>query len=170
MKNKKGVVSVIVVLLALIIGAVIGGIIYSNLDKNDNNYYSGNDYYDDNYDNQYDSGNDYYDDNSYDNDYYNDYQDTGYDNSYNDYPDYYSDSPDPNQDYQGEYQGQGQIDPNVNTKCGYLDLPCCEGTIERDPWGTMYVANRCFDDLECRAGYCVEGPEFEAYDRSNIYG
>ena len=161
MDNKKGLVGFLAVLIALIIGVVLGAAVINIMNDSNNppiSNYDSNNYDNNNYDNQNNDYDDNYDDPNYDN------YDTSYDDDYDDYdnqdfPDYYSDTPD-------RYQDQ----PLSGSKCGYFDLPCCEGTIEKDPWGGLYVANRCLDsELECRAGYCVEGPTYEAYDRNANY-
>ncbi|MFH1802550.1 MAG: hypothetical protein ABH864_03790 [archaeon] len=144
MMNKRGFLGFLGVLVLLIIGVAIGALAVSiwSDSSSSNSYSSGYD--------TYDSGYEDYDSYDYDRN----YQDVGYDNYGADqgFQDYYSDTPD-------EY-----VD-NRRSNCGYLNELCCEGTIERDPWGGIYMANRCFDDLECRGGYCVEGPEYEAYGR-----
>ncbi|MFH1586776.1 MAG: hypothetical protein ABID38_02895 [Candidatus Diapherotrites archaeon] len=70
---------------------------------------------------------------------------------------------DPNTTYYdtGEYPAE---DSNPGD-CGFFEGPCCS-YIGTDPWGMVTGYNYCNDDLECRADTCVEGPEYEAYDRT----
>jgi len=49
--------------------------------------------------------------------------------------------------------------------CGDFEEPCCEW-IGTDAFGMLTAGNYCNEDLECRAGICVEGPGYESYDRT----
>jgi hypothetical protein len=159
--NKKGALGILAVLLLLIIGVVIGVVAVGLMDDSGSSYSDSYDYgndYSDSYD-SYDSYDNYDDSEDY---YGNDYVRTGYGESYGEdaydqdpgFQDYYSDTPD-------GYDGQELS----GSRCGYLDEPCCEGEIARDAWGSLYMTNECFEGLECRGGYCVEGPEYESAPR-----
>jgi len=55
-----------------------------------------------------------------------------------------------------------------STNCGYLDQDCCVTEVN-DPFapaGMPRLQYYCENNLECRAGICVEGPDFQAYDRT----
>jgi hypothetical protein len=75
--------------------------------------------------------------------------------------------------YEDPYEDRPTITGNdINTNCGYFEGPCCEDfdigmpSIE-NPTGVIYNTPPCEGDLECRADTCVEGPDYEAYDRNN---
>jgi hypothetical protein len=53
--------------------------------------------------------------------------------------------------------------------CGYLNEDCCETGLYRDSWGSLRNDQYCHGDLECRADTCVEGAEYQAYDRTRGY-
>ncbi|MBN2127313.1 MAG: hypothetical protein JW703_02875 [Candidatus Diapherotrites archaeon] len=86
----------------------------------------------------------------------------------------------PNRNDYPEYTGYGPYDnpntsyydtgnPSTNSDaCGYYEGPCCEW-IGTDEFGMLTGRNYCNDGLECRADTCVEGPTYEAYDRTNGY-
>lgn len=50
--------------------------------------------------------------------------------------------------------------------CGGFEQPCCEW-IGTDAFGMITASNYCDEGLECRAGACVEGPDYQAYDRTS---
>jgi hypothetical protein len=49
------------------------------------------------------------------------------------------------------------------SSCGYLNEPCCQDAGRLSPMGALDSLPPCFGGLECTAGYCVQGPEYEAY-------
>lgn len=64
--------------------------------------------------------------------------------------------------YQGGYSGpSGEEGP-----CGHLNQPCCQDMEHRDIYGNWQPISFCYDYLDSRADTCVEGPEYEAYDRN----
>jgi hypothetical protein len=64
--------------------------------------------------------------------------------------------------YPPDYQDSGSASASGEQVCGGLDEPCCYYFDEEDIFRSYYY---CYDDLECRADTCVEGPEYDAYDR-----
>ncbi|MBW2970652.1 hypothetical protein KY320_00665 [Candidatus Woesearchaeota archaeon] len=61
----------------------------------------------------------------------------------------------------------GPTGGTVTERCGFLDEPCCKGELYQDEWGMIRQDTWCEGDLSCRAEICVEGPEFQAYDRNS---
>jgi len=73
---------------------------------------------------------------------------------------------DPNRTYY-DTGGYPTEDSNPDD-CGDLDEPCCS-SIGTDPWGMVTAQNYCNDYLDCRMDTCVEGPTYDAYDRTSGY-
>lgn len=83
----------------------------------------------------------------------------------NDFPDEYSDTPD---EYIDSYYDEGYNSeiPETDSNCGYLNQDCCEGELQEGLFGGIEMGGiRCYDNLECRAGVCVNGPEYESAPR-----
>jgi hypothetical protein len=49
--------------------------------------------------------------------------------------------------------------------CGHFEQPCCQDIERLSPMGALTAKPQCYDYLECIAGYCVEGPDYEAAPR-----
>lgn len=82
---------------------------------------------------------------------------TGSGSNYN-----YYDSPD---DYSSDSNSEYE-----DSNCGGLNQDCCEVGIQTSMWGGIEPAGSgCDDDLECRAGVCVEGPVYESAPRGGYY-
>ncbi|PIN84911.1 MAG: hypothetical protein COV47_04960 [Candidatus Diapherotrites archaeon CG11_big_fil_rev_8_21_14_0_20_37_9] len=58
----------------------------------------------------------------------------------------------------------GSSGSSVN--CGGFESDCCEW-FGNDEFGSFTARYYCDEGLECRAGICVEGPEHQAYNRTN---
>lgn len=56
-------------------------------------------------------------------------------------------------------------DSQTTDYCGKLDEPCCQDIRSLSPMGALTATPPCESGLECYAGYCVNGPEFETYQR-----
>lgn len=52
---------------------------------------------------------------------------------------------------------------SVSTNCGYLNEPCCQDAGRLSPMGALSAAPPCYGGLECTAGYCMQGPGYDAY-------
>ena len=63
----------------------------------------------------------------------------------------------------------GSSASSSNENCGYLNQKCCETGLYQDSWGSLRNDQYCKDNLDCRAGVCVKGPVYEAYDRTRGY-
>ncbi|MFC2142830.1 hypothetical protein ACFLQN_00335 [Candidatus Aenigmatarchaeota archaeon] len=77
-------------------------------------------------------------------------------------------------DYYDDPDNFEYIDPNSGNEeyydsqrgeaCGYEGEACCQ-YFGRDAFGMLTGYDYCNDYLECRAGLCVEGPEYESNRR-----
>ena len=96
---------------------------------------------------------------------------TGYSSLRNDGTPYSGTGPydDPNTTYYDTGDPDySDTDTTNSGDCGYFEGPCCE-YVGTDVFGMLTAYNYCNDGLECRMETCVEGPDFQAYDRTRGY-
>ncbi|MFH1977882.1 MAG: hypothetical protein ABIJ92_00985 [Candidatus Aenigmatarchaeota archaeon] len=89
-------------------------------------------------------------------------------NNNQEYNDPYYDNPNNGNTGSNGYDSGQNTGSNTGAEnCGYLNEPCCEGEFTIDEFGMPRVPQWCYDDLECRAEICVEGPGYTSTPRPN---